>query len=97
MTGREYPQRQAIPAPPDPVQRHEPLPECQPKPGIEDPCAPDRIQICTGLPKTRSGKVLRRVLKQIALGESNDLGDISGLADLAVVEALLADVRRRQE
>ena len=53
MTGRDYPQRQAIPAPPDPVQRHEPLPECQPKPGIEDPCAPDRIQILLNAPSYR--------------------------------------------
>ncbi|MGB0452116.1 MAG: acetate--CoA ligase [Bacteriovoracaceae bacterium] len=50
---------------------------------------PDKIQICTGLPKTRSGKVMRRILRKIAGGEYKQLGDISTLADPAVVEGLI--------
>jgi uncharacterized protein (TIGR00730 family) len=53
MTGRDCPPRPEIPAPPDPVQRLEPLPECQPKPGAEDPCAPDRIQRLLDSPSYR--------------------------------------------
>ncbi len=59
--------------------------------------APERIQICQQLPKTRSGKLMRRVLRQIALGEYTDLGDVTTLADPAVVEVLVADVRRQHE
>ena len=53
MTGDNCPQRPDIPAPPNPEQRSEPLPECQPKPGNEDPCAPDRIQILLDSPSYR--------------------------------------------
>jgi acetyl-CoA synthetase len=53
--------------------------------------APDRIQIVTGLPKTRSGKIMRRILRQIAAGEYADLGDVTTLADPSVVEKLVAD------
>jgi acetyl-CoA synthetase len=55
---------------------------------------PDRIQIVTGLPKTRSGKIMRRILRQIASGEYEELGDITTLADPSVVEKLVADHRR---
>ena len=41
--------------------------------------SPDRIVVTPGLPKTRSGKIMRRILRQIAAGESEDLGDISTL------------------
>ncbi len=54
---------------------------------------PDVIQITSGLPKTRSGKIMRRILRQIAAGEYDDLGDISTLAEPAVVEALIAGRR----
>ena len=54
---------------------------------------PDRIVIAPGLPKTRSGKIMRRILRKIASGESDELGDISTLADPAVVEKLLAAAR----
>jgi acetyl-CoA synthetase len=54
----------------------------------------DRIQIVTGLPKTRSGKIMRRILRKIASGEYEDLGDITTLADPSVVEKLVADRRR---
>ncbi len=52
---------------------------------------PDRIQIAPGLPKTRSGKIMRRILRKIAAGETGDLGDVSTLADPSVVEKLVAD------
>ena len=50
---------------------------------------PDRILITPGLPKTRSGKIMRRILRKIAAGETGDLGDVSTLADPAVVEKLV--------
>jgi len=46
---------------------------------------PDKIQVVKGLPKTRSGKIMRRILRKIAEGDSSDLGDISTLLDPAVV------------
>jgi acetyl-CoA synthetase len=51
--------------------------------------APDVIHWAPGLPKTRSGKILRRILRKIAEGETDALGDTSTLADPAVVEALV--------
>ena len=54
---------------------------------------PDRIQIVTGLPKTRSGKIMRRILRKIATGEYDELGDITTLADPSVVEKLVDDHR----
>jgi acetyl-CoA synthetase len=50
---------------------------------------PDRIVVAPGLPKTRSGKIMRRILRKIAAGDTADLGDITTLADPAVVEKLL--------
>ena len=50
---------------------------------------PDRIQIAPGLPKTRSGKIMRRILRKIAADEHDSLGDISTLADPSVVEKLI--------
>jgi len=47
---------------------------------------PDKIQFVTGLPKTRSGKIMRRILRKIAEGETENLGDTSTLLDPAVVE-----------
>jgi acetyl-CoA synthetase len=52
--------------------------------------APDVIQWAPGLPKTRSGKIMRRILRKIAEGETGALGDTSTLADPSVVEALVA-------
>jgi acetyl-CoA synthetase len=54
---------------------------------------PDRIQIVTGLPKTRSGKIMRRILRKIASGVYDELGDITTLADPSVVEKLVDDHR----
>jgi acetyl-CoA synthetase len=50
--------------------------------------SPDAIQWAPGLPKTRSGKIMRRILRKIAANEIDQLGDISTLADPAVVEDL---------
>lgn len=47
---------------------------------------PDKVQFVTGLPKTRSGKIMRRILRKISEGDVNNLGDISTLLDPAVVE-----------
>jgi acetyl-CoA synthetase len=52
---------------------------------------PDLIQITPGLPKTRSGKIMRRILRKIAANEHDALGDISTLADPAVVETLIEE------
>ncbi len=49
---------------------------------------PDKIQFVTGLPKTRSGKIMRRILRKIAEGEIENLGDTSTLLDPSVVEAI---------
>jgi len=50
---------------------------------------PDLIQWAPGLPKTRSGKIMRRILRKVAGGEFDNLGDTSTLADPAVVESLI--------
>ncbi|MBK7483874.1 MAG: acetate--CoA ligase [Flavobacteriales bacterium] len=49
---------------------------------------PDKIQFVTGLPKTRSGKIMRRILRKVAENELNALGDTSTLLDPAVVEEI---------
>jgi acetyl-CoA synthetase len=51
---------------------------------------PERIQFAPALPKTRSGKIMRRILRKIAEGELGALGDTSTLADPSVVDALVA-------
>ena len=51
---------------------------------------PDKIQFTPALPKTRSGKIMRRILRKIAEGDYNNLGDISTLADPSVVESLIS-------
>lgn len=51
--------------------------------------SPDCIQWAPGLPKTRSGKIMRRILRKIAVGEYEGLGDISTLADPGVVQQLI--------
>lgn len=52
---------------------------------------PDKIQFTFGLPKTRSGKIKRRILRKIATGSIEGLGDISTLADTAVVENIVKE------
>jgi acetyl-CoA synthetase len=49
---------------------------------------PDKIQFVSGLPKTRSGKIMRRILRKIAEGDTSNLGDISTLLDPGVVEEI---------
>ena len=49
---------------------------------------PDKIQFVTGLPKTRSGKIMRRILRKIAEGDTSNLGDTSTLLDPAIVEEI---------
>ena len=51
--------------------------------------SPDKIQFAEGLPKTRSGKIMRRILVKIANGDISNLGDITTLADPSVVETLV--------
>ena len=51
---------------------------------------PDKIQFVPGLPKTRSGKIMRRILRKIAEGELEQLGDTTTLLDPAVVETIKA-------
>ena len=50
---------------------------------------PDAIQWAPGLPKTRSGKIMRRILRKIAANETDSLGDTSTLADPGVVQELV--------
>ncbi|XP_021344371.1 uncharacterized protein LOC110444307 [Mizuhopecten yessoensis] len=50
---------------------------------------PDRILFTPGLPKTRSGKIMRRILRKVADNKPEELGDISTLVDPSVVEILV--------
>ena len=50
---------------------------------------PDKLQFSPGLPKTRSGKIMRRILRKIASKEEDQLGDTSTLADPSVVKSLI--------
>ncbi len=57
--------------------------------------APDLVQWAPGLPKTRSGKIMRRILRKIAENDFSNLGDTSTLAEPAVVEDLVANRMNR--
>jgi acetyl-CoA synthetase len=57
---------------------------------------PDALQWAPGLPKTRSGKIMRRILRKIAANEHDQLGDISTLADPGVVAQLISEHARSQ-
>ena len=59
--------------------------------------SPDKIQFAPGLPKTRSGKIMRRILRKIAEDEFGNLGDISTLAEPEVVEDLIANRMNRKD
>lgn len=54
---------------------------------------PDKILFVTGLPKTRSGKIMRRILRKVAAGETEDLGDVTTLADPAVVAEIVSGAK----
>jgi len=55
---------------------------------------PDIIQFAPGLPKTRSGKIMRRILRKIAEGDMANLGDTTTLADPSVVADLVKNAKR---
>ena len=59
--------------------------------------SPDKIQFSPGLPKTRSGKIMRRILRKIAEDEFGALGDTSTLADPAVVDDLIANRQNKKK
>ena len=56
---------------------------------------PDVIQFAPGLPKTRSGKIMRRILRKIAEGDMSNLGDTSTLADPGVVDDLVKNAHKK--
>ena len=56
---------------------------------------PDKIQFAPGLPKTRSGKIMRRILRKIAPHEEDQLGDTSTLADPTVVDDLICNRKNK--
>jgi acetyl-CoA synthetase len=51
--------------------------------------APDHVQFVSGLPKTRSGKIMRRILRKVAAGDTENLGDVTTLADPSVVDQIV--------
>jgi acetyl-CoA synthetase len=57
---------------------------------------PDKVQIVPGLPKTRSGKIMRRILRKIASGDYENFGDTSTLLDPGVVEQIIEGVKNGQ-
>lgn len=57
--------------------------------GIGKIAKPDKIQLVMGLPKTRSGKIMRRILRKVAEGEKSNFGDTSTLLDPSLVEAIV--------
>ncbi len=58
--------------------------------------SPDAIQWAPGLPKTRSGKIMRRILRKIAEDDFSNLGDTSTLADPGVVDDLVENRQNRK-
>jgi len=59
--------------------------------------SPDVIQWAPALPKTRSGKIMRRILRKVAEGEPDKVGDVSTLADPSVVESIVAEATKLQD
>ena len=58
--------------------------------------APEKVYVVRDLPKTRSGKIVRRLLRKIAAGELENLGDLSTLSDPDCVQALISQVAEQQ-
>lgn len=56
--------------------------------------APKKIFMVVDLPKTRSGKIMRRVLRKVVMGEQDQLGDITTLSDPSVVETIIGVVHK---
>ena len=66
------------------------MPSPGPLPGLAvRPSLRNKIQFTEGLPKTRSGKIMRRILRKIAHNESDQLGDISTLLNPEVVQSII--------
>ena len=63
--------------------------------GIGALATPDVIHWAPSLPKTRSGKIMRRILRKVAAGEFDQLGDTSTLADPSVVDQLVQEKKAR--
>jgi hypothetical protein len=59
--------------------------------------SPDKIQFAPGLPKTRSGKIMRRILRKIAEDDFGSLGDTSTLAEPAVVDDLIENRQNKKD
>jgi len=76
---------------PSDVIEKELLSECRTRIGAH--ARVDLFQFVPGLPKTRSGKVMRRILRKVAAGDSDQLGDVSTLADPSVVQAIIEGAR----
>lgn len=58
---------------------------------------PDNIYVSPSLPMTRSGKIMRRILRKIVCGETDSLGDTSTLADPSIVDTLITKVEEEEE
>jgi len=58
---------------------------------------PDKIQIVSGLPKTRSGKIMRRILRKVAEGDTSNLGDTTTLLDPTVVDEIIAGALTKEK
>ncbi len=58
---------------------------------------PDKVLVVSGLPKTRSGKIMRRILRKIAVGEMDDFGDTTTLLDPGVVEEIVAKAQQLEK
>ena len=61
------------------------------KKNISGFAVPEKLQICSGLPKTRSGKIMRRILRKVAANQPDELGDVSTLAEPSVVDEIVAN------
>lgn len=64
--------------------------------GVGRYAAPEKVYVVRDLPKTRSGKIVRRLLRKIAAGELENLGDLSTLSDPDCVQALIRQVAEQQ-
>ncbi|KAI4717862.1 hypothetical protein E4T48_05889 [Aureobasidium sp. EXF-10727] len=58
--------------------------------------APKAIHVVQDLPKTRSGKIMRRILRKLLSGEADSLGDLSTLADPSVIGSIVATIKQKQ-
>ena len=61
------------------------------KKNISGFAVPEKLQICSDLPKTRSGKIMRRILQKVAANLPDELGDVSTLAEPSIVDEIVAN------